>query len=97
MAIDALGFNLTRLAASHAYGISAPAGTPSSPPETRPAPKRDGVELSATAREVHLARAAVATLPDVRAERIAALKEAVASGTYQVSSAVLAQKLLGRA
>jgi negative regulator of flagellin synthesis FlgM len=95
MAIESIRLNLTRLAASQAYSVQAPANTPLSTAERPPAPPQDGVELSSTARDVHAARAAIATLPEVREERVAALKAAVAAGTYHVSSAALAQKLLG--
>lgn len=95
MAIESIRLNLTRLAASHAYSVQAPATTPLSTTERPSAPRQDGIELSATARDVHAARAAVAKLPDVREERVASLKAALAAGTYHVPSAALAQKLLG--
>ncbi|MCS6802427.1 MAG: flagellar biosynthesis anti-sigma factor FlgM [Chloroflexota bacterium] len=97
MAIERMSLNLTRLAASHAYGVPAPAGAPSSTVERSPAPRRDGVELSATGRDLQAARAAIASLPEVREDRVAQIKAALAAGTYHVSSAALAQKLLGLA
>ena len=95
MAIDGIGLSLNRLAASQAYGVGAPSGSTKAPADAHPAPQRDGVELSAAGREWRAARAAIAALPDVREERLAAVQAAVASGTYQIDSAALARKLLG--
>ncbi|HLI28756.1 MAG TPA: flagellar biosynthesis anti-sigma factor FlgM [Chloroflexota bacterium] len=55
----------------------------------------DTLELSARARELLRARLAVEQAPEVRAERVAALRQRLATGTYSVSPEQLARKLLG--
>lgn len=40
------------------------------------------------------ARDVVASQPDVRADKVAALKQQIASGSYQVDTRVLAAKML---
>jgi len=54
----------------------------------------DGVSISDTARSLAAARKAVADAPDVREDRVSALKAAIADGTYTVDSRNLASKLL---
>ena len=54
----------------------------------------DAVSLSDTARSLSAARKAVADAPDVREDRVSALKAAIADGTYSVDSRNLASKLL---
>jgi len=54
----------------------------------------DNVELSSRAREVQQAAALAKAAPDVRAERVAALKQQVASGKYQVDSMEVATKVV---
>ena len=96
MGIDGINLSLNRLSATHAYGVGAPSVSTSTEAATSSAPKRDGIELSVAGRDLRAARALIATLPDVREERIAALRAAIAAGTYQVDSAALAQRLLGK-
>ena len=54
----------------------------------------DRLELSGRSREVQRATEAAANSADIRAERVAALKQQIEQGTYQVDSTVLAEKLL---
>jgi len=54
----------------------------------------DSVTLSDTARSVATARTAVQNAPDVRQQRVADIKQQLSDGTYQVSSRVLAGKML---
>lgn len=58
------------------------------------APRVDTVTLSANARAVAAAREAVQAAPDVRADKVAEIKQRVTDGTYTVNSSVLARKLL---
>jgi negative regulator of flagellin synthesis FlgM len=58
------------------------------------APATEGVELSDGAEHLPRTRAEAAAAPDVRAERVAALKEQIQSGTYQIDDVALAEKLL---
>ncbi len=57
--------------------------------------RTDSVHLSATFQEMVRARTAVDMQPEVRAERVASLKAAVANGTYAIDMTALAAKLLG--
>jgi negative regulator of flagellin synthesis FlgM len=54
----------------------------------------DGVSISEPARSLAAAHRAVADAPDVREDRISALKASIADGTYAVNSRNLAGKLL---
>ena len=64
--------------------------------DTRRTPVTPPPMLSSPSREFLWARAAVVAAPDVRAERVAALKQRIESGTYSVAPEHLARKLLGR-
>src|SRR5437660_1542101 len=58
------------------------------------APKADSVTLSDSARSLAAAREAVQQVPDVREGKVADIKQRVESGTYEVSSRVLARKMV---
>src|SRR3954469_24022814 len=57
-------------------------------------PKTDSVSLSDSARSLAAARHAVDTASDVREQKVADIKQQLESGTYSVSSRVLARKML---
>jgi flagellar biosynthesis anti-sigma factor FlgM len=64
---------------------------------TTPAPavrKPDAVTLSDQARSIATATKVVIDAPDVRDDRVTALKAAIAAGTYSVDSRNLASKIL---
>jgi negative regulator of flagellin synthesis FlgM len=54
----------------------------------------DRIELSADARQVAALERLAAELPDVRAERLDALRRALADGTYRVDARQVARALL---
>lgn len=54
----------------------------------------DQVSFSATGRDMQVAKNALSNVPDVREEKVKALKERIANGTYQVSAESFADKLL---
>ena len=54
----------------------------------------DAVEISPEARSLSAAREATSTSTDLRADRIAALKAAIANGTYSVPARDLANSML---
>lgn len=56
--------------------------------------KDDSTQISAKAKEIMTARTELKKMPQVRAEKIAALKEEVKSGNYQVDSKNLAAKII---
>ncbi|WP_079907177.1 MULTISPECIES: flagellar biosynthesis anti-sigma factor FlgM [unclassified Carboxydocella] len=57
---------------------------------------RDQAQLSPEAKALQAALAAVKEAPEVREEKVAELREAVRSGTYNVSAQEIADKMLGR-
>jgi len=67
------------------------APAPTSPTTPRPA---DSVELSESARALSNATRAVGQADDVREDRVAAIKAALANGTYSVNSRTLAQAMV---
>jgi len=54
----------------------------------------DSVTLSDSARSMATARTAVQNAPDIRQQKVADIKQQLSDGTYQVSSSVLARKML---
>ncbi|MCU0578262.1 MAG: flagellar biosynthesis anti-sigma factor FlgM [Desulfobacterota bacterium] len=54
----------------------------------------DRVELSSSSRLIQKIQEAAQAAPDIRAEKVAELKKKIADGTYQVSSADIAGKML---
>jgi len=54
----------------------------------------DSVEISERARELARAQQAVEAAPDVRADKVAELKQRIANGAYEVPAEALADKLL---
>ncbi len=71
---------------------SAPAST-----RTPVKPPADSVSLSDSARALSSASKSVSGSNEVREDRVAALKAAIANGTYSVSSRALAQKMVDTA
>jgi negative regulator of flagellin synthesis FlgM len=65
-------------------------------PSEQPAGARrpDTVELSDGAESLRRAREDAAAAPDVRAERVAAIKGQIQAGAYQIDDTALAEKLL---
>lgn len=54
----------------------------------------DRVEISRLGQDVQAARAAVAKAPDIREDRVAAIRERMDAGTYTLDMDALADKLL---
>ena len=53
----------------------------------------DKVEISQFGKDFQIAKQAVAAAPDVREDKVAEMKDKVASGSYEVSAEDLASKL----
>ena len=54
----------------------------------------DSVEVSERARELSRAQEAVESAPDIRADKVARLKQQIAEGSYSVPAEMVADKLL---
>lgn len=52
------------------------------------------VEISDTARMMNRAAEIAQSVPDVRHDKVAALKKSIQDGTYQVDSAAIAEKIV---
>ena len=63
-------------------------------PVKAPEQQLDRVELSVRKGEIEKLDKAVKALPDVRAEKVAALKQQIAEDTYQVDSKDVAAQML---
>jgi negative regulator of flagellin synthesis FlgM len=59
-----------------------------------PTRQSDAVSLSDAARALASARTTVADATDVRADRVAALKSAIADGTYKIDGRALAKSMV---
>ncbi len=97
MSIDKLGasdVSLTQLQqnAEASKAAAAAARKTDVQPKNQQAP--DQLSLSDEARAMAAARQAVADAPDVRQDKVAAIKQRIEDGTYTVSPRVLAQKIL---
>ena len=55
---------------------------------------RDEVQISEMGKDFQIAKMALQEVPDVRADRIAAIKASMDAGTYEVSSSDFADKVL---
>src|SRR5436853_7264766 len=66
------------------------------PQDVQSAPSPDRLEISERSRELAKALEQASDAPDVRADRIADLKERIANGTYSVSAEELADRLLAK-
>jgi negative regulator of flagellin synthesis FlgM len=74
-------------------GINAPANTAETA-ETELS-QDDRVSLSNESRELQAAKDAVANVPDVREEKVAALQQAIESGSYEINPGDIAEKMIG--
>ncbi len=54
----------------------------------------DKIDISSSSKDVNLASKAIKDLPDVRMEKISAIKEELDNGTYHVSSIDIAEKMI---
>ena len=69
----------------------------SKPKKIAPAGKEktsDMLEISQSGKDYQIAKKAVANAPDIREDKVAAIKEALASGTYNVSAREIADKMV---
>ncbi|MEB3285197.1 MAG: flagellar biosynthesis anti-sigma factor FlgM [Candidatus Sericytochromatia bacterium] len=81
-----------------AQGVKGPKAVKGSAgPSPTSTPASDAVSVSSQGQEIGKALQALAGLPDVRADRVAALKAQIQSGTYQVSGREIAESMLKRA
>lgn len=56
--------------------------------------RADGFELSSVGKDLQTAKQAVANTPDIREDMTMPIKQAVANGSYEVSSSSFADKLM---
>ncbi len=56
----------------------------------------DKVEISQIGKDYQVAKQAVSQAPDIREDRVNAIREQIASGTYNVSMDQVADKLIGK-
>ena len=56
--------------------------------------KRDKVELSQTVREVNKAREELASIPDIRAEKVDEIKKQIDDGTYKIDGNKIAFNMI---
>ncbi len=59
-------------------------------------PGSDNISLSSQARLLQKASQVIAQTPEVRAEKVAAIKNAVQNGTYQVDSRQVANSMIAQ-
>lgn len=57
----------------------------------------DKIEISRRASDFQLAMKAIKATPDIREEKIKAIKEKIAAGTYNIDAEKIAQRIIERA
>ena len=62
--------------------------------KTQKAKAKDEVHISETGKDFQIAKRALQDVPDVRQEKIEAIKSSMEAGTYEVDSDSFAEKLL---
>lgn len=58
--------------------------------------KRDELTISSTGRDYQIARQALGSVPDIREDRVAAIKAGIADGSWQVSADSFAAKVIAK-
>ena len=74
-------------------GISTPANTTETVETERT--QDDRVSLSDASRELQTAKDSVAAVPDIREEKVTAVKQAVENGSYEIDPGKIAEKMIG--
>ncbi len=64
------------------------------PADNVKSPQQDRVELSTRKDEIEKLKNTVAAMPDVRSDKVAALKQQISAGTYRVDGVKVAEKML---
>lgn len=64
--------------------------------EVTKSPCRDELTISSAGKDYQIARWAVNTAPDVREDKIAAIRAAMADGSWQVSADSFAAKIIAK-
>lgn len=85
------GIGVNQLQASRTEGVAGPDEKPEPRP---PSGGEDVIHLSPQARLMHKAALVVAETPDVRTEKVRALKDSVSQGTYEVDAKRVAEKMI---
>lgn len=62
--------------------------------KTQKAKAKDEVQISEAGKDFQIAKTALQEAPDVRADKIAAIKSSMEAGTYQVNSSDFADKVI---
>jgi negative regulator of flagellin synthesis FlgM len=73
---------------------SDPSQAPAEAKDRSSSPSQDKVEFSAQSREMQKVYDTLQTIPEVRTEKIAALKKSIEDGTYHVDNEDLAEKMI---
>ena len=56
--------------------------------------RKDRVEISQLGKDIQVAKQAVAQAPEIRQDKVNALKQSIASGNYNVSAEEIADKMI---
>jgi negative regulator of flagellin synthesis FlgM len=63
----------------------------------RPASQGDSVSLSLKARRLQAARETLAAMPEIREEKVAAIRAQIEAGTYKIDGEKIADKMIAEA
>jgi negative regulator of flagellin synthesis FlgM len=69
-------------------------GKPAAPVSENPRPSGDRVDISGKGKEIAELMAVIQQMPDVRNDKVKAVKEAIESGNYHLDTKKIAQKIL---
>ena len=73
------------------YGASKPAKKNAS---VQGADFKDKLQISDSGKDFQIAKQAVASAPDIREDKVAAIKHSLENGTYEVSGEEFAQRMM---
>lgn len=72
------------------------AGRPKKSAEAKTEDRKDFLEISQSGKDYQVAKAAVQDAPDIREERVEAIRQEMAAGTYSVGGKEIAERLVER-
>lgn len=84
----------TAAARTQVYEPFSPASPFSSAPRHEPMPADDSISVSRDGRLIHEAIKSASATPDLRRDKIAAIRERIANGTYEIDAKRIAKSLI---
>jgi negative regulator of flagellin synthesis FlgM len=94
--INSSGASSTRSRTSAPVAPSSTSKTQTAPVETAAPSTKDNVVLSSEAQNLVRLQAKISSLPDVNLDRVAAIKQAIAEGRFEINPERIAENMLNQ-